>query len=408
MEVIRHSGGSAGDVLPFFGLARSLQNRGHEVMVVTDQQFAETARGIDVPFVPVGNPAKSARARANPSLWSPRRGLQIVMNQLLPDPLRSYRVLAALVGENTVVIGHPFSFAARLLQERDNARCATAVLSPCLLRSNHRVPAMYGQRKLSKMATPLKSLMWYLADRWLIGPAVLPRLNRARRALDMEPLSRPFDGWIFSPTLVIGLFPEWFAPPQPDWPKQLCQTGFPGFHATGLLSPQVQLFLDRGEPPIVFTPGSNPADSEHYFTVAAAACREVGKRAIFPGATDQSHAPDDHILQLPFTPLDKVLPHCAAIVHHGGVGTTGAALSAGLPQIIRPCGFDQFDHAARIEELGVGVCLPRKDFAPYTLVTAIKTVLKDQQMAHRCQQRVHQIEEQQPLAKSCALIEEFY
>jgi len=48
------------------------------------------------------------------------------------------------------------------------------------------------------------------------------------------------------------------------------------------------------------------------------------------------------------------LPHCAAIVHHGGIGTTSQALAAGIPQLIRPMAFDQFDNANRIEKLGCG------------------------------------------------------
>lgn len=406
IKVILHTGGSAGDVLPFFGLARGLRDRGHQVVVVTNSQFQEIAQRIDMPFVPVGDSVSHAQALTDPDLWRPRRGLQIVMDQLFPDPLQSYRVLAGLADENTVVIGHPFAFAVRLLQERDGLRCATAVLSPCLLRSDHRVPVMFGQRELSKMAGPLKSLMWYLADRWLIDPTVLPRLNQARHALGMEPISRPFHGWILSPTLTIGLFPEWFAPPQPDWPEQVRQTGFPRFHTSRPLSPELRKFMDHGEPPIVFNPGSGFADHERYFSVASRACKQLDRRAIFLSSYSAKTPQNDRILHLPFAPLDVILPRCAAVVHHGGIGTTGDASYAGLPQIVRPCGFDQYDHAVRIEELGMGVYLSRKDFRTSNLVCALENLLKDNHIARCCQRRARQLSQQEPVAESCALIEE--
>ena len=378
------------------------------MVVVTHPHFRDTAQRMGVDFVAVGNPSSRAQALADPDLWKPRLGLQIVMNQLLPDPLQSYRVLAELADEDTVVIAHPFSFAARLLQERDGIRCATAVLSPCLLRSDHRVPVMFGRREMSKIFGPLKSLMWHLADRWLIDPAVLPRLNGARHALGMEPVSRPFDDWIFSPTLTLGLFPEWFAPSQPDWPVQVRHTGFPGFHSSQPMPPELQEFLNHGEPPIAFTPGTSPTHQERYFDVAARACKELNRRAIFLSSTDPRIVLDGRTLHLPFAPLDAIFPHCTAVVHHGGIGTAGAAFSAGLPQVIRPCGFDQFDHAARVEELGMGLSIARKDFTPSTLISALRGLLEDRQLARRCNRLARQLQRQEPVAESCALIEELF
>ena len=65
-----------------------------------------------------------------------------------------------------------------------------------------------------------------------------------------------------------------------------------------------------------------------------------------------------------FVPLCKLLPHCAAIVHHGGIGTTSGALAAGVPQLIMPMGFDQPDNAARAEALGVARSLSPRAFRP--------------------------------------------
>jgi rhamnosyltransferase subunit B len=62
-----------------------------------------------------------------------------------------------------------------------------------------------------------------------------------------------------------------------------------------------------------------------------------------------------HMLHVPFLPFSEIFPYCAAIVHHGGVGTTAEALAAGSPQLILPLGFDQLDNGVRVKKLGVGL-----------------------------------------------------
>ena len=87
---------------------------------------------------------------------------------------------------------------------------------------------------------------------------IAPALNAYRAELGLAPVSRIFRSWIHSPQRVIGLFPEWFFPPQPDWPAQIRLTGFPLFDEAGLhpLDPGLDAFLAAGDPPIAFTPGS--------------------------------------------------------------------------------------------------------------------------------------------------------
>ena len=61
-----------------------------------------------------------------------------------------------------------------------------------------------------------------------------------------------------------------------------------------------------------------------------------------------------HVLWQPYVPLRAILPRCAALVHHGGIGTTAEALRAGVPQVIVPLAYDQFDNAARVTALQAG------------------------------------------------------
>jgi rhamnosyltransferase subunit B len=92
----------------------------------------------------------------------------------------------------------------------------------------------------------------------MIDPVIAPPLNAFRAGKGLPPVTRVVHDWWHSPDLVIGLFPEWFAAPQPDWPRQMKLTGFPLFDERGFepLGAELEAFLAAGAAPIAFTPGS--------------------------------------------------------------------------------------------------------------------------------------------------------
>jgi UDP:flavonoid glycosyltransferase YjiC (YdhE family) len=85
-----------------------------------------------------------------------------------------------------------------------------------------------------------------------------------------------------------------------------------------------------------------------------------------------------------FVPFRWLVPRSAALVHHGGIGTLSQGLAGGVPQIVMPMGFDQFDNAARIERLGVGLALPRKAFRGPALAGLLGKLLTDRNVTDRC------------------------
>jgi UDP:flavonoid glycosyltransferase YjiC (YdhE family) len=121
----------------------------------------------------------------------------------------------------------------------------------------------------------------------------------------------------------------------------------------------MRAFCEDGSPPIVFTLGTGMTHAAGFFRTAVAACNALGARGLL-----LTKYPDVIPTRLPswvrhcaFAPFRQLLPLCAAVVHHGGVGTTAAALEAGCPQLVLPLAWDQPDNAARVAELGVGVTL---------------------------------------------------
>jgi UDP:flavonoid glycosyltransferase YjiC (YdhE family) len=216
-----------------------------------------------------------------------------------------------------------------------------------------------------------------------------PELNGTRTELGLAPVKRIFNDWINSPTLTIGLFPEWFAPPQPDWIPQLRLTGFPLYdeHDVTRLSPEVEAFLAAGSPPIAFTPGSAMTFGHEFFAAAVAACEKLGRRGIL-----LTRHPDQIPTSLPesvryfdFVPFTHLVPRCAALVHHGGIGSMSQAFQAGVPQVVMPMSHDQPDNIERAVGLGVGAELKPKHFTGDRLAAVLKPLLDSPDVHAKCQ-----------------------
>jgi UDP:flavonoid glycosyltransferase YjiC (YdhE family) len=105
------------------------------------------------------------------------------------------------------------------------------------------------------------------------------------------------------------------------------------------------------------------AHAAGFFRAAVAACRILGARGLlltrYPHLLPPGLPPT--VRHCGFAPFRRLLPLCGAVVHHGGVGTTAAALEAGCPQLVLPMAWDQPDNAARVARLGAGTSLgPRR------------------------------------------------
>jgi UDP:flavonoid glycosyltransferase YjiC (YdhE family) len=202
---------------------------------------------------------------------------------------------------------------------------------------------------------PVGRLYWAGVD--AAGYALVARhLNRLRRTLGLAPIRRLFRWWL-SPDRVIGLFPDWYSKPPIDWPQQLRLAGFGRFDGTHAgLPADVRAFCSAGEPPIVCTLGTGMTHGSRLFRSFVSACEAINARGLILSkhfARLGVRLPEK-VRAYPFAPFRKLLPLCGAIVHHGGIGTSAAALEAGCPQLVAPLAWDQPDNAARVVRLGCG------------------------------------------------------
>lgn len=263
-------------------------------------------------------------------------------------------------------------------------------------------------RNVDRLPRPLKRLLLTLLDR-AADHALAPAANALTGALKKPPVRRIMTRWWHSPQRVIGLFPEWFAPPQPDWPEQTVLTGFPLYDEAASVETdrKVDRFLDTGSPPVIFVPGSANRHASRFFAAAAEASHLRGSRAIFLTHYVEQVPKDlpEGVCHFDYAPLGRLLPRAAALVHHGGIGTAAQGLSAGRPQLVMPMAFDQHDNAQRLERLGVGCTLRPNKLKGKLVARLLDQLLESSAVNSRCIDLAGRLRTKRSITQTCDLIE---
>jgi len=380
--------GSAGDLFPFMRIALALQGAGHRISFLGPVQHEPFVRAAGLPFH--GLPADPA-VLDHPDLWHPTRGFGVVWEATRPAMAAVPAFMAALpADENCTMLVHPLALPEADLcrAARPGLRIAAAFLAPSNLPTVHD-PLLLGPWRVPRWVPhALRRRLWRALAARFVDPIALPSVNAARAKAGMAPVTALIDAIVSIADLSIALFPDWFAPTQPDWPRPLVRCGFPLFDPDpqAAMSSELRAFLAQGGRPLVFTPGTGNRQARAYFEHAIDATRLLGVRAIFltPHRDQLPTGLPPHVLWQEYVPLRALLPQVALLVHHGGIGTTAEALHAGTPQLVVPLAHDQFDNGARVEALGVGKSLPATRLTTRRLVKALEMLLDDEGLPGRC------------------------
>src|SRR5688572_3189193 len=412
MHVLVTPIGSAGDNFPLIGIGTELARRGHEVTVATIEPFEPLVRHAGLNYIQTGTTAEYREALNNPDIWHPIKGFEQIMKFLSQGSLRLYDVVSNFAAEHNgdvLVVAHFLDFASRVLQDKNGLPVVTVQLSPTVVRTVYQMPTMSGRLNMSWLPRWVKRLGWKVVNKMVTDRFAAPIVNELRARAALPPIRGIFDDWIHSPLLTVGMWPDWYAPPQPDHPPQIKLTSFPLFDAADAqpVPAEVEAFLAAGEPPVVFTPGSANVHARSFFETGIEACQRIGRRALLLTKYAE-HVPPNlpgFALRSPFAPLTRLLPRCAALVHHGGVGTTAAGLAAGVPQIVWPLSHDQPDNAARTKRLGAGDRILPKHFKPGHVADVLNTLLTSPQIKQNCAAYASRLAGRSGVAEACDLIE---
>ena len=361
--------GSFGDLHPKIALALELRRRGHDIEFATHREYQAKLERLGFAFHRL---RPDAAALADPQemarMMHLYRGQEYVIRRwLMPSLDDTYEDLLHCAARADLVISGEGVFAARLVAQKLDIPWVSTVLQPLSFLSVHEpfiLPGLPLPAWLRNSGTTVGKMQVALiraaTARWAAPVA------RLRARIGLPPLS----GNLFvddkhSPHLVLALFSEIFAKPQADWPTGTLATGFPfydGSDTDGGVAPALGDFLNAGPPPIVFTLGSSAVMAPgRFFDESLTAARQMGRRAVLlvgKNQPPQDLGPD--CLALDYAPYSLLFPHACAIVHQGGIGTTGQALRAGRPTLIVPYSLDQPDNAARAKRLGTSLTIPRR------------------------------------------------
>lgn len=383
--------GTGGDVFPLLHLARLLRGRGHAVTMVSMDYFEAAIHAAGLDLEVFGNREEFDRVSANPDIWKPFKGTQMVfeiaMNAVEPVFAAIQRAAKRHPGLAATLVSPGTNFGARLARGTMKAPLITVHLQPISLLSAYDYPVLH-HRLAWMRRLPLFVRKGLLRMPNPIDWMARSRLSATCRQQNADVPRSVVKEWWHSPDGNLILFPKEFAAPRPDWPANVFQHTFPleDLAREQSLGDDLTRFLESGDKPVLFTPGTGNQHAKDYFATALDACQRSGRRAVF--AT--RHLADvplnlpSSVIALEYVPFSRVLPHCAALVHHGGIGTLSQALAAGIPQLIMPLAHDQPDNAVRIREQGLGDFLAPAQFQVPAVVRMMDRLLGDGGMKERC------------------------
>lgn len=419
MRVTIHAFGSLGDLHPYLAVAGVLKNRGNEVTIATNELFREEVGREGLIFAPIrptytdltGNALREITERGQ----DPENGSRYIMEQLLLPHLKEiHEDLTAAVTGADVLISSVASIAASTVAAVTGVPWISTILSPKFaLSPTDRASFLIGERLVTLPGlAPLNSLLLAIARRAYSSWA--DELNRFRLSLGLPTHPDPLIEGSQSDSLRLGLYSSLFAPFCGNR-KNFFLTGFPRYdrYATyDSLPPDLESFLASGERPIVFTLGSSVVRiAGDFYIQSALAARNLGRRAVLlvgnnadPRLNDYL---DDRIVAFPYVQHSLLFPHAAAIVHHGGIGTTASALHAGIPALIVPHAHDQPDNGRRARDLGVARVLPRPGYNATTATRELAPLLEKPVYREKARALGERIRAEDGAATAADLIEEF-
>jgi UDP:flavonoid glycosyltransferase YjiC (YdhE family) len=392
MKITIFAAGSRGDIQPCIALSRGLSQAGFDVRLAAPQDFAEFAQQHGVGFYPLRGDVQALMASDTGRKFMETGGA---------NPLKAIRTVRTLIAP--VVMS---------MAEDAYVACRDAGALICL-----GVFGAFGQTIAEALQiplihvepTPLLPTGAFPAPSWplqtnlgglhnyLSGVAMLyavwmwhrPFVNDFRRRLGLSAYTFARFHRALRSAPMLGAYSPSVIPKPADWPAAVHVAGY--FFLESEIawqpSPELQVFLDAGEPPVYIGFGSMAGrNPQQLAAIVLDALAHSGRRGLlltgWGGLRTESLPAGVFVLES--APHHWLFPRMAAVVHHGGAGTTAEGLRAGLPTVIVPFVFDQFFWGARVKSLGLGPPpIPQKTLSAGALADAIDAAVTDSAIRQR-------------------------
>ncbi len=384
--------GSRGDIQPYIALGVELKKAGYGVRVATFETFETFVKHFGLEFYPVkgdvsrvasSEDVRGARQADNPLrvLFSFNK-LKSYIFELQKELFQACKGSDAIVYHPGAAIGY---FIARL------QKVPSILATPFPMTPTREYPALifYNGVRLGK-GYNLVTHKIFEQIMWSATSTPIKQFWKQEFGHAPEEFGCPYGRQTTRSLPTIISCSDHIFPRPPDWPGHVHNTGYWFLDNDVDWKPPNELldFLSRGTHPIYVGFGSigDPTLAEQTTRVVIEALQSCGQRGLlatgWSGMHNSGDIPDD-IFILESAPHSWLFPQMAAVVHHGGAGTTAAGLRAGIPNIIIPHGNDQFAWGRRVQELGVGPRpIPRKTLSAEKLSDAIQFALSNEVRAN--------------------------
>jgi len=385
LRILLITWGSFGDVHPYMGIGLELRRRGHHVTIGTSAAYEPKIRAEGLEFTPIRPDLSIDDPALIASMMDAKRGTERVIRHLAASARESYDDCLRAADHADLVVTHPIPFGANLAVRKLGLPWVSAVLAPVSLYSRWDPPVPAPAPwlvKLRALGPGAVGCLFTLARRHTLG-WVRPVVE-LQRELGLQSMGHPLFEAQHSSQRVLALFSSLLAAPQSDWPPQTIVTGFPFYdrhHEQPGMPPDLERFLSDGPPPIVFSLGSSAVMAAgEFYRVSLEAAQRLGYRAVFLTGKMEQGLPKN-AMAAEYAPHSELFPRAAAIVHHGGIGTTAQAMRSGRPMLVVPFSHDQFDNGARVKRLGIAEVLYRSRYTAAKAERALRPLLEDARYA---------------------------
>lgn len=415
MQITIIAGGSRGDVQPYVALGKGLKEAGHTVRMLSSDDFHDLATDYGLDFFTTGGSAQAV-AQGMQDRLARGNTLKVLSEMRQVSQLQAIRSaergLIACQGSDLILGGLSGLFNGQALSEKLGIPLLLAYLVP-----------FAPTREFPSVLTPIPQApltQWLNRPSHRIAQQIMWQSfrageNKARaEVLHLPPTS--FWGPFASvrkqkrPTL-FGYSPQVLPQPR-DWDASLHVTGYWFLEPPSGWTPPADLvkFLQAGPPPIYIGFGSmSSRNPEETAEIALQALARTGQRGVLYagwGGLKKEQLPSN-VFMTGSVPHTWLFPRMAAVVHHGGVGTTAAGFAAGVPSIITPFFADQPFWGQRAYQLGVGPRpIARKRLTADNLTEAIQRALSDTEMRKKAAALGARIRAENGIARAVAIIEQ--
>jgi UDP:flavonoid glycosyltransferase YjiC (YdhE family) len=374
--------GSRGDVQPYVALGRGLAAAGHEVTMATHACWETFVRQYDLDFRPVAGDPRGALEGEAGQMWLASdcnplrfmRGMMAAARPVLWQAADDY--WAACQRADLILSPVLVNLVAVAIAEKLSVPAYPAYLQhvhPTAAYPSAMFPPAPG------LGAAYNRLTYWLGGElfWQAMRPIISAWRQERLGLPMLPRRSQFATWIREPKPCFYGFSPVVLPKPPEWGAHVHITGYWSLPPDPTWQPASGLtdFLASGPPPVFIGFGSmtgrNPEQVAALVIAALARARQRGLLLTGWGGLKPADLPDD-VYAIEAAPFDWLFPQMAAVVHHGGAGTTAAGLAAGKPSVIVPFFGDQHFWGWRVAALGAGPRpIPRRQLSAERLAAAI-------------------------------------